>query len=315
MILYKFKYSIRKWFRNSLYIGFYFIITLTFADCSYIGMPGDSTSSVADRYLTAGQEAFNAGNYEAALANWRTALEYRPSDEQLHYQIGRALEHSGDPVRAIQEYRIALKLKPDFFQARYSLGSAIIRQGKVLSGIREYDRAFQTVPGFYDLKRGSSFASNAEWSLARKNARSFLLQALKTKDQHEKMIFSQKAIAADSTYSEAYNQLALFFFHTGQEDSAAIYYWRAIYFDPFNAEAWNNLGYIFSRNEDHSTAIRFYKNAIKNKSDYYVAFNNMAVSFYRIGRKTTAREIWQKILHLDPENRVARRWLESTGSG
>lgn len=312
---YDYKKTNRIGFRNGLLISFYVLITLFSADCSYFGMPHDSTQSIADRYLKAGQEAYEAGNYEAALANWRAALEYRPTDERLHYQVGLALDKSGDLARAIQEYNSALGIKPDFFHARYSLGSAIIRQGQVLSGIREYDRAFQSAPEIFEMRHANKFAPNSTQSLTRQNAKAFLLQALNSNDENEKMKYSRKAIAVDSTYADAYNQLALVFFHLDQEDSAAIYHWRAISFDPFHAEAWNNLGYIFSKNDDHLTAIRFYKNAIKNKANYYVAYNNMAVSFYRVGRKTTAREIWQQVLQLDPKNRVARSWLESTGNG
>lgn len=310
-----FKKSIQIGFRNSLLISICVFIAFICADCSYFGMPRDSTESIADGYLKAGEAAFSAGNNEAALANWRAALEYRPSDEQLHYQIGRALENSGDLARAIEAYQTALKFKPDYFQARYHLGTAIIRQGAVLSGIREYELAFQNAPEFRDQNPANKFAGTSTQAQARKYAKAFLLQALNANAENEKMSYSKKALAADSTYADAYNQLALAFFHSGQEDSAAINYWWAIYYDPFHAEAWNNLGYIFSKNDDHLTAIRLYKNAIKNKANYFVAYNNMAVSFYRVGRKATAREIWQQILQLDPENRVARSWLDSTGSG
>jgi tetratricopeptide (TPR) repeat protein len=62
-----------------------------------------------------------AKNHEEAIRLYRKGLEVCPDDDVAHYELGRALAGSGQPVEAEKAFEAALKINPDFTDARRQL--------------------------------------------------------------------------------------------------------------------------------------------------------------------------------------------------
>jgi tetratricopeptide (TPR) repeat protein len=60
-------------------------------------------------------------NRDEAISLYRKGLEICPDDDVGHYELGRALAGSGQPVEAEKAFEAALKINPDFTDARRQL--------------------------------------------------------------------------------------------------------------------------------------------------------------------------------------------------
>lgn len=86
-------------------------------------LEGDPT--LAEAYLNRGNSHYLAGRYDAAIADYRLALDNGLTKDFIAwYNIGLAHEAKKDPVAARAAYRTALEINPEFSAARDKLAAA-----------------------------------------------------------------------------------------------------------------------------------------------------------------------------------------------
>ena len=73
----------------------------------------------------------------------------------------------------------------------------------------------------------------------------------------------------------------------------------------------NALGFALAAQAKYPAAIRHYRAALKSKSDYPVALNNLAYALEKQGKEEEARASYERVLSLEPENRTARKRLQT----
>ena len=61
------------------------------------------------------------GKMPEAIEHWERALQIEPDSAEVHYDLGLALEQTGQPEDAIEHYEQALRLRPDYPEARQAL--------------------------------------------------------------------------------------------------------------------------------------------------------------------------------------------------
>jgi tetratricopeptide (TPR) repeat protein len=76
-------------------------------------------------------ELMKKGDYSAALAQWKKALDMNPEDARVNNGLGAALMLTGNSQDAIPYLQKATQLRGDFLEAQYSLGSALLRQHRL----------------------------------------------------------------------------------------------------------------------------------------------------------------------------------------
>lgn len=74
---------------------------------------------------------------------------------------------------------------------------------------------------------------------------------------------------------------------------------------------YNALGYSYFAQEQYDLAIRNYKEALKHYPEYTVALNNLANAYEKKQLIAQALEIYQQTLAYDPQNKIAKRRVES----
>jgi tetratricopeptide (TPR) repeat protein len=77
-------------------------------------------------HLLRGQQAYRAGDLQAAIEAFRKAVEARPESLAAHVNLGSALGTSGDAEGAVAEFAEALRLDPDSFAAHFNLGVLLL---------------------------------------------------------------------------------------------------------------------------------------------------------------------------------------------
>ncbi len=86
------------------------------------------------------------GNHAEAIERLRKVLMIRPRHVGAHYLIGLSYLRTGQVDKAIFHNAAAIRLNPDFAEAHNNLATAMLRQGKREAAIAGYRRALQLKP-------------------------------------------------------------------------------------------------------------------------------------------------------------------------
>jgi TolA-binding protein len=79
------------------------------------------------RFLGEAERNFDAGDYQAALENYRKGLLFAPERGETLYRIGYSMEMLGDDSGAIDAYISRVKNEPDDSEALFRLGSLYVK--------------------------------------------------------------------------------------------------------------------------------------------------------------------------------------------
>lgn len=82
----------------------------------------------AEAHYRLGVTLASDNKVDAAMAQFRRALELRSAYAEAHYQMGLILTRMGKLADAITSYRKALMIRPDFIEARQQLDAALRAQ-------------------------------------------------------------------------------------------------------------------------------------------------------------------------------------------
>lgn len=112
------------------------------------------------------------GNYEAAIAEYRKAIDKNPKALNLHFRLGRAiLMQSHNPealAEALKEFEAELALNPYDAVAEYQVAQILAAQQKPAEAQRRYERALELQPRFPEalLALGKLHAEARRWEQA-----------------------------------------------------------------------------------------------------------------------------------------------------
>lgn len=79
------------------------------------------SSDAVEIHLQRANQLLQLGKPKDAIWYYRQALKVGPTNSQVYYNLGRALEKVGQASEALEHYLCALDCRPDFFSARRAL--------------------------------------------------------------------------------------------------------------------------------------------------------------------------------------------------
>src|SRR5271157_5262015 len=91
-------------------------------------------------------ELAQKGQYEAAIAEWKKALELSPGEASIYVNLGVVLGRLGRPDEAIAQYQKALTIAPDDAEVHFRLGSALNDTGEFDEAIAHFRNVLETRP-------------------------------------------------------------------------------------------------------------------------------------------------------------------------
>jgi len=94
-------------------------------------------------------------------------------------------------------------------------------------------------------------------------------------------------------------------------DGAARAYEKAIELDPASPDAFFNLGYVYARTKSYEKAEAMYARAVELEPGYMdEALSNLAVVQYLLGKHQESVANLERALELNPDNALAKRYLQ-----
>lgn len=185
-----------------------------------IDAPATEFYRIADNAL----EFMQKGNNEAAIAEFRKALEMDPHDAMALNNLGAVLVSAGELDEAVAQFRKALESDPDNFKAHGNLGVTLARMGRFDEALPPLEKAV---------------ALNAEDS----KVQSALGGVLVNKGRiDEAMKHLEKALAINPSDSDAHNNLGGILARAGKFDQAIPHFQKALAGEPGSFVLMFNLG-------------------------------------------------------------------------
>jgi len=222
------------------------------------------------------------GDMDAAIRNYRIALETDPDSVGTLVNLGNSLRSKGDLDAAIDVYQTALDREPRNANAHNSLGTVLRLQGDVDGAILRYRYAITLDPDF---------------SLAHYN----LANALQSKGELEEAVVHYfEALKRNPRDPKILNNLGNAFWSLEKKDDAETAYRYAIEAAPRHYRAQNNLGVLLASQGKFEEAITHYQLAIEASPDYAAAHNNLGDALRAQGKLDQAIAAYREALRADP---------------
>jgi serine/threonine protein kinase/tetratricopeptide (TPR) repeat protein len=234
-------------------------------------------------YVNRGSALKDAGELDAALADYGRALALAPHYAEAYNRLGNTLVAKGRLKDAIAEYHNAIGAKPNYAEAHSNLGSALFKQGQLDDAVAKYKEAIRIkkdlAPAHYGL--GVS---------------------LYEKGQVDDAIAEYKeAIQIEKDFAEPHVGLGLALFSKGQVDDAIDEYKKAIDIKKDSAEAHYGLGIALRSKKKVDEAITEYQEAIRLKQDFAQAHYSLGIGLRSKGKVDDAIAAYKEAIRISKD--------------
>jgi tetratricopeptide (TPR) repeat protein len=106
--------------------------------------------TTAAEFYERGAYFFSVRDYDAAISDYRRAIDMQKDFPSAHNRLGRALMAKGQFAQAIEEFRTAISQRGgNFPAAQYNLGFALQQQGDFSNALIAYNAAINQSGGTY----------------------------------------------------------------------------------------------------------------------------------------------------------------------
>ena len=101
----------------------------------------DNASEQNHEYYTQGCKAFDASDYQKALALFKNSIEYWPEDPQAWMAVGNCYDVLKRPKRAEEAFRESLQYSDPVRseEVSFNLGNSVFDQGRYLEAIEVFE--------------------------------------------------------------------------------------------------------------------------------------------------------------------------------
>lgn len=255
-------------------------------------------------------------NLEAAMAEYKKALEINPVYALAAYNLGVVMKSKGSHEEAFRFLTRALQLNPNYAKAHDMMGRVLHETGRNEEAIRYFAQAIAIEPdhekahnnlsavltamGRYDeavWQAQEALRIDPEYAEAHFNIGTALLR----KQNIDKAAHHfQKAIDLKPGMAQAHINLANIYYGRGDMANAIIHYQKAIQIEPGSAEAHANLANALRASGRMDEAIDHYLKAVAADPDLPETHNNLGVAYVFKGEMDKAAACFQKALSLRP---------------
>jgi tetratricopeptide (TPR) repeat protein len=229
-----------------------------------------------------GAEYERAGDHEAAMKQFRTAISLRPNCAEAHSSLGSSLAVVGRLPEALEEHQKALELKPShpLFLAQQSL--ALISAGRQAEAVEKLQVALTRAPDDPIIHSTLGVA---------------LTQLGRYPEAKEHL---ERAIELLPEYAEAHQNLGTVLAYTGQTQQAIDEIRRSLEVNPNSMNAHSNLAFLLGGVGDTTGAITHYEAALRVRPGNADIQNKLAVMLQQAGRPSEAIPHFQAAISLQP---------------
>jgi len=197
-------------------------------------------------------------DYSSELAIEADTASQSPHNPRAQYDLGVALEHTGNLTDAIAHYELALQDNPDYVDALTNLGYLLSVSGRPGDAVEPLQHALRIKPGLAEAHNNLGHA---------------LVQEGKVQEAVREF---EQAIHLKPDFWPAHNNLAIVFAQEGNLPEAIGQWQEAARINPDSADPQDNLAYALSQQGKIREAIPHYEQALRIKPDDFRARINFA---------------------------------------
>lgn len=265
--------------------------------------------------FTLAQALQDAGHPKEALEHYQAVLERNDTFPETYHNMGIIYRFEGETEEAKRLFRKAIEMRPDFSSAYVNLALMERDEGHSQDALALLNRAIEADPqnpeayaqkavtyrldGFYD--RALEFYDKA-LSLCETplywNGIGITYERLDRLD--EAFQAYDRAIEADPSFADAYNNRANVYVKFGQHWKAEDDYKKAVKLDPKFASAFNNLGALLYDHERYEEALECYRKAFIINPKQAETCSNLAMAVKEAGDPAEAVGLYFNALALNP---------------
>lgn len=254
------------------------------------------------------------GEFDKAIAEFRTAVEATPDFAAGRVNIARAYWFKGDDVAAISELRKAQATNPSMREVPLLLGNIALKAGNLAEAEKHCLSALALEPNDTDVLNCLGLVSERrkDWAGAEARYKATVEVdpefaegfnnlgnvAKRRGDLAAAESWYGRAIEADPFFMGAYANLALLYQERGDLDRAADLYKQALEKDNANPDLHNNLGSLLFRRGDLVGAEASFRRAIELDARYAEGHNSLGVVFGAQGKESEERAEYEKAIEL-----------------
>ena len=277
----------------------------------------DRETAIA-RFSEKASEELAAGNAKAAAESYGKAVQFRPRDPKLRYNLSFALDRMGDFASERKELERAVELDPKLLVAQNQLGLLALRNGQQVEAEQRFKNVLAIDPKFAEAQSNLGVL----YSQQGKNgaAASLFQQALKNDPQYTKayvnlgLLMAQQgtfaeaeqqfrtAIAVDANYPDAYAALGMLQAKTGRGAEAVKSFQRALALEPNSARAHLNLGIALVDQFDRHDGFKEFSEAARLDPKSAAAHYNLGRFFFETGKYEEADKELSTAIRLQPDH-------------
>ena len=310
-----------KWFIN------YFSLMLLIQACSststvqHIDTEAQSDSlnkAYGLLYYKEGIALLGSKRYEESLASFKNAHPhvmnprvFNAKDRAALYNAyGKAFFYLNQNDSAKHKFEYAVVLNPGYAEAYNNLGYLAFMKRNIARATELYKKALSVNPNYAIAKENLELLESFENGKVSWNAYGLFEKAQKIQNIEEQIRIYTRIIEEFPLYSDAYNNLAVALYQTGDFEKALTLLKQLILIDKNYAMAHNNLGYLYLELGFTSQAIEEFLIATSLKKDFTLAIMNLATAYFQNADYGRAKTYVEKVLAIEPRHVEAWRVLK-----
>ncbi len=218
---------------------------------------------------------------DAALVEWKKAVDLNPEEARAHFNFALALDQKGRFDEAIAEYQKAIENDAENASAYTNLAVDLARTGKLDEAIACLTKCVAVSP------------ENAQ---AQSNLATLLIQ----KGQFDLAIeHGRKAVDIDPEYADARNSLGTALAMADRLDEAIPHLEKAVAINPDSFEYQFNLGRFLAAKERFPDALPYFERAVSLSGGREpLSLDMLAAMYYEVGRFMEAVQTGRRALDL-----------------
>ncbi len=218
-------------------------------------------------------------------------LQQYPQRKDNHYRYGYVANLLGNHDEAIEHLTIFLKYLPDDEKGQDQMAEALYRAGRYLEAIKYLEKVIEFKPQDYETRGNLGYALN------------------KVKRYDEAVAQFQSVLQHDPKDIQAHTQLALAMLHQKKYDEAITYFQQTLELDPDNWQVYADLGLAQAKLGRFNEALACWQDGLRisrsNSTAQVKIFTLMALQVTQRGKIDPAKDYWQKVSQLEPDNITA----------
>jgi len=225
----------------------------------------------AEAYANLGRLYDQQEQWQAAIANYRHAIELNPHCSWFYHHLADVLLKQEQWQDAIINYRRAIELNPDFSWSYHNLGNALLQLKSWEEAIHVYRKAIQLNPEFHWSygNLGDAFVKQKKWDLAITSYWNSLVILYQTNQEQDFGIIATKlGETLEYCLPETVNLAIAYYRKVIQNSQKYPEYQNVIRFLHQNQESWIKIADFFIHKHFNNAALILYSMALEVYPDH-----------------------------------------------